>query len=537
MKKNIKNITLALVAALGLTACVQDLNHKPIDPSVVAEADALALFNKCYGTFGLTGNGNSGDVDGIDEGTSAFYRMMFELNEFPADGGFWNWYNDVGVNEIYSISWTQDNTLVQGLYCRFYFDITLCNHFLELYADSKEADMQQMCAEVRWIRACNYYYLLDMFQDVAFCEKVSKDSPKQIKRADLYAWLETELLDLVNVLPATRANAYRVDAHAAEFLLMRMYLNAEVYTGTAQWQKAADYAAMIMSAYELSPVYRDMFCGDNDPLQNPDACKEFVFSIYQNGQYTQMYGGSRFLVSGSRDAKNLPFGISDSWSCWRSTKTLLNCWFTDEEIVAVKSDAANEKYYDETVIPTMADDDRAIFSQSTISGQEVDVTPMMKNWPKVAGDNGGTFSNSWTICKWTALYHDGTASVNAATEYPDTKIPLLRASEAYLTYAEAVLRGANGSKGTAQDAVMALRNRAHATRSYTASLDNLLDEWQREFYSEGRRRTDLVRFGKFVSEDMLWEGKTGGKDARFNVYPLPAADVTANENLTQYLGY
>ncbi len=162
---------------------------------------------------------------------------------------------------------------------------------------------------------------------------------------------------------------------------------------------------------------------------------------------------------------------------------------------------------------------------------------MMKNWPKVAGDNGGTFGNSWTICKWTALYHDGSFSVNAATEYPDTKIPLLRASEAYLTYAEAVLRGANGSKGDAQSAVDVLRNRAHATGAYTATLDNLLDEWQREFYSEGRRRTDLVRFGKFVSGDMLREGQTGAKDARFNVYPLPAADVTANENLTQYLGY
>ena len=125
--------------------------------------------------------------------------------------------------------------------------------------------------------------------------------------------------------------------------------------------------------------------------------------------------------------------------------------------------------------------------------------------------------------------------------FPDTDIPFLRLAEAYLTYAEAVFRGAPATNGTAEDAIKALRNRANNTSSFTLSADFLLDEWSREFYAEGRRRIDLVRFGQFAGPTATrnWENRGGAKssdaaktmDKKFNIFPLPLADVTANENL------
>lgn len=543
--RNLKNIALALIAMCGLSACVHNLNTTPIDPSVNTEVDRDALFNKVYGTFGMTGDGKSGDVDGIDEGTSAFYRMMFELNEFPADGGFWNWYNDAGVSEIYNLSWKSTNSLVAGLYYRLYFDITLCNHFIEKFGEDSDPDVQDMIYETRWVRAVNYYYLLDMFQDVPFADKVSAEHPKQMKRAELFAWLEKELLDLEDKMPAVKKNPYRADKYAATFMLMRLYLNAEVYTGTPKYTEAAAKAAEIMkSPYTLSPVYKEMFMADNDLALNPSACSEFVFSIYQDGKFCSMYGGSWFLVSGTRDSKLKPWGTADSWSCWRSSTTLfVGPWFTEEDAKNIKTLATTAGYAcaNEDVLPILAKDDRCMLSAyDTIGWDATNINKALDatKTGAVAGDNGGTFDFCWAICKWTNMRHDGTMSPNAATKMPDTDIPLLRASEAYLTYAEAVLRGGTACNGTAQDAIDQLRARAHATNPYTATLDNLLDEWQREFYSEGRRRTDLVRFGKFTSGDYIWEGK-GNKalDDRYNVYPLPNADVVANKNLEQYLNY
>ena len=99
----------------------------------------------------------------------------------------------------------------------------------------------------------------------------------------------------------------------------------------------------------------------------------------------------------------------------------------------------------------------------------------------------------------------------------------------------------NAVNGTAENAIKALRDRAHNTQAFTLSESFLLDEWQREFYAEGRRRTDLVRFGQFAGETatLNWEGRGGANsgdapksiDKKFNIFPLPLADVTANDNL------
>jgi hypothetical protein len=121
-------------------------------------------------------------------------------------------------------------------------------------------------------------------------------------------------------------------------------------------------------------------------------------------------------------------------------------------------------------------------------------------------------------------------------------------ADVYLMYAEAVLRGGSGGDAaTALNYVNMIRERAYGDEggNITAadlSLDFILDERAREFYWEAQRRTDLIRFGKFTGDDYLWEWKGAVKngrsiDQKFNIYPIPAADVIANPNLTQNSGY
>ena len=117
---------------------------------------------------------------------------------------------------------------------------------------------------------------------------------------------------------------------------------------------------------------------------------------------------------------------------------------------------------------------------------------------------------------------------------------MFRLAEAYLTYAEACLR--TGETAPAIEAVNCLRRRANAPEITSLDEESLLVEWAKEFWCEGRRRTDLIRYGQFAgtSSTMTWEGHKAGKDAKYNVYPIPAKDVTANENLkgiNEEIGY
>ncbi len=568
-------IFFAALLGIGITAC--SLDRTPLDPNTDTTFNKDAVFAKCYATFGTTGQkgpDGSGDVDGIDEGTSSFYRMFWELNEFCTDEGWWIW-NDVGLADIRTLTWSSSNDLVYGLYSRLNFDITLCNSFLDKTVDYTDAETLAQRAEVRMLRAINFYYLLDMFYTVPFSLTVSPNKPMPTTRKDLFAWLEKECLELASdpyiIQAGQRTNKYRVDQACAWFLLMRLYLNAEVYNesalgardGGARYADAKLYSKKLMeSSYKLHgydkssnkaidlaaertddhvyfSAYQQLFMGDND---NNGAQDEAIFLIYQDAIHCLNWGGSRFLVSAFRDANYVPFGSTDTWSCFRSSPEFVYYW--------VDRTKASSIALNEYQMPVALGDDRAIMASKTTAGKKMTLT----------GNEAADLYASWSVLKFTGIYstsktttlkdiHGNDSIVEAPwiwaspvgePKWPDTDIPLFRLAEAYLTYAEACLR--TGETAPAIEAVNCLRRRAHAPEITSLDEESLLVEWAKEFWCEGRRRTDLIRYGQFAgtSATMTWEGHKAGKDAKYNVYPIPAKDVTANENLkglNEEIGY
>ena len=556
---------LVLGVALGLSACVHNLDVTPNDPNSIQYFDQDGVFSKIYATLATTGQkGPDGDrdVEGIDEGVSAFVRMIFELQEFPTDEGWWIWDGDAGLPDLRVISWTSVNPLVSGIYYRLYFDISLCNHFLEK-ADVSTEKGQAQAAEVRFIRALNYYYLLDMFGSVPFTTKVSSEAKPQYTRQQLYSWLETELKELETVLPAQRLSDYRVDKVAAQLLLARLYLNAEVYTGTAQWAEAEQYADLVInSQYKLHmtstagnySAYQELFMGDNH-LYIGGNNGEGILNIYQDGIMTQCWGGARFMCCAFRDQGYNYFGSSDTWSCFRTSPEFIAKWvdldeasmdttYLNDKGKTVKRHIAKPAYrQDEFHMPAVMNDDRAILCGWKGNGA-ADTLEMNGTM------NNGTFYDCWSVLKWTGRYsiqaQDAPTNIAGhSNDWPDTDIPFLRVAEAYLTKAEAM--GRQGNWGTAKDLLnTTIRARANAKPLETLDEDVMLDEWCREFYCEGRRRMDLVRFGQFAGPTATrhWEGRGGAKsgakvvslDAKYNIFPLPQSDVIV-QGLKQAEGY
>jgi len=157
----------------------------------------------------------------------------------------------------------------------------------------------------------------------------------------------------------------------------------------------------------------------------------------------------------------------------------------------------------------------------------------------------GNFNDGYAITKWKNVTSTGVAGSDAT--YCDTDFLLFRLADVYLMYAEAVLRGGGGSQALALQYVNDIRTRAYGDISGNIgagdlTLDFILDERGRELYWEATRRTDLIRYGKFTGGTYLWPWKGGIKNgtstaAFYNLFPLPAADVSANPNLIQNTGY
>jgi len=159
-------------------------------------------------------------------------------------------------------------------------------------------------------------------------------------------------------------------------------------------------------------------------------------------------------------------------------------------------------------------------------------------------DKWGTFTNGFAVTKFNNIYSDGGASHDA--QYVDTDFFFFRVAEAYLSYAEADAR-LNGGQATEDglEKLNAVRARAHARALQSADLRTICDEWSREFYFEGRRRSDLIRFGYYGGNTSYTWTYKGSADvyegtpfpAYRNVFAIPTTDIVANGNLTQNTGY
>jgi hypothetical protein len=527
MKYNMNKIIIAAIGlSLVLASCTKDLDRTPTNGTTVSSVYGTAAgykqaLAKAYSAFALTsssGPGNS-DIAGIDAGTSDFIRMYWNAQELSTDEAICAW-NDPGVPDFHNFNWTSANTLLTGLYNRSIYQITVCNDFIKNSTDAAvaangitgadAANIKHYRAEARFLRAYQYWVLMDLFANPPFVtenDPVGTYLPPQKKAADVFTFVESELKAIESDLAAPKTNEYgRVDQAAEWALLARMYLNALTYTGTARYTDAITYSGKVIAAgYSLNSSYKKLFMADNN-LNNP----EVILSINYDGVNTQTYGGTTFLINGALNSDLNPasFGVpSGGWGGNRSTKNL---------------PLAFPDY-------TGATDKRAMFGGT-----------------KIAIDAVSTFTDGLAVLKFTNKNSDGSNGASANGVFCSTDFPLFRLAEQYLIYAEAALRGGTGgTTATAIQYINLLRQRAYGNTTGNVSslaLSDVINERARELYWEGFRRTDLIRFGQFTSSSYLWPWKGGvasgtGVDSHFNIYPLPSTDIASNPHLVQNAGY
>jgi starch-binding outer membrane protein, SusD/RagB family len=518
-------ISLAVITALSLVSCSKDLNREPANTTtsgIVFSTDtgAKEALAKVYGAYGLTsstGSGNS-DLGGIDAGTSDFIRMLFYAQEFTTDEAVCAW-NDQGVPDLHNMSWTSADPILEGLYARIMYQVTVANSYIQQaskvsFTGQAATDLTHYVAEARFIRAFDYAEMMDLFGNSPFItdKEAIGTNPTYITRANLYNYVVSELrsLDSANSMVAARQNDFaRADQACVWALLARVYLNAQVYSGTADWTDAITYSSKVIASggYTLLQKYQNLFLADNGTSANTEQ----ILSIAYDGNSSQNYGGTTFIINAEIGGSMSPSAYGVPGGGWGGNRVTSN-------IISLYPDLTG------TV------DRRSLFYTS---GQTESIATI------------GTFNDGYPNVKFQNVTSTG-ATPAGASVYATTCFPLFRLAEQYLIYAEATLQGGSGGSQTlALQYFNALRQRAYGNNNgnvTSLTLQDILDERGRELVWECVRRTDLIRFGDFTSQSYLWPWKGGvasgtGVDSHYNIFPLSSTDVNANPNLTQNPGY
>lgn len=596
-----------LVPTFTLESCINDLDLLPTDPRSLTAADFSkdpegymnAVLADVYLQFATYGANGSASVQGFDGGMSSFQRAIFNLEEVPSDEADWLPTGDVDFATLQYGYISPANKALLGTYSRLTINITLCNDFIQTVNngyfglnDEQKAKAQEYIRQCRILRGGCYFYMLTLFGNVPYADENTPTGsvPQQLSRTEVYNRVVADLEEVSSeYVDGSKPYYGFVGKDACDAILVKLYLNAGVFTGTPAWDKCLAKANAIINRLKgsgfqnsgLAPHYHSLFAGNNQQyaLGGTNAINENIWIIPSSEETLKNYSGSTLLIEGFIASQGV-----------QETLTLPDP--NDYETTA-EYNKALDKYNEEadwkkTVSYTYAGVDYSFnpevkgwcinswynVAQSgwkCMTAREQFVKKFawldadcsqsndirVKNWMTSAFgfditngilDQEHFGSNGYLPMKYTNYNLDANgqpmpigAGTDKGADCANADYVVIRLAEIYLSAAEAILNGA-GSKADALKYVNLIRNRAglNSWNDSDLTLESLQDERARELYTENNRRTDLIRYGKWIS-GYTWNWKAGvveGADLPQSclLYPLPSSIVTL-ANYEQNPGY
>lgn len=504
MKNKILFIELLVLIALVLGSCtnLDEEIYGSLSPDNYYQTDEEAL-SSVVGVYQKVS-----DVVSIG---AAWRPSVLGTDEFwvPArtnggwyDGGIWIEYAEHNV--------TPTNELNRRAWVSIFGMIGAANAVIQSLEESPNADnLKALIAETRGLRAFAYFYAMDFWGNVPIFTDARVDPnnlPSTDSRADVFDFVVTEMLaaaqDLPSVNDVNRTEYYpRFTKEAIYTALATIYLNAEVYAGSAHWSDVIDMCDKVIntSAYSLQPSVGDCFLSTNE--NNSEIISAFSIDPTKNA------GNNQFILytnhSLDKEKYNLSFGPADGYS-------------TGDEAVNRYEDGDDRKSLIEYGPQYYLNGDPLEYPDGT----QLVLIPIQDI--RAAGNDEG-----YHVLKYSPI---GTtwSGYNA-----DNDLVLNRYSDILLMKAEALFRTNKASE--ALPLVNQVRERSNASTLSSLTLQDLEDERAREFIWEGQRRRDMIRFGDYFTG--TWAFKTTQTETWRGLYPVPEEQLTANPNLDQNPNY
>jgi len=546
MKKNIyrsiaRGFTLAFILILSSCTTLENENFS----TIVAEDfhptnDDVAA---------LIGSGYTGWRE-----TLLLWNGIWRTQEVTADEiiipGRPNGWVDGGIyKRIHQHDWyKEDDNVLQG-WNRTYNGITKCNqliyqvetNFIPLGSAAKTKTL----AELKVLRASYYYILLDLYGNVALSTDFNVPEgylPPQATRQEIYNFVVSEILNNINDLDdlsvSTKTEFYgRFNKWAAYTLLAKVYLNAQVYTGTARWTEciAACQAVIDSGKYSLEANQKNVFITEN---QNSS---EIIFGLAIDGKYTTEWNQFDIHLQTLQPANQATYNLKlTPWGGMCATPQFIESFDPDDS--RLKDNFIYGPQYSSTGVALKC-------TMGAYAGQPlsyINVVPNIDTSEEIHGYRFGKFeiakgsnnilSNDFPLFRYADILMmkaECLLRTNKADEAAQI-VTQIRQRAFLANPAKAVVTGAQLLAGSVYD--YGRRDTYQTTHEGGANIQygRFLDELAWEFNQEGRRRQDMIRFGVFTTKS--WFSHNASADYR-KLYPIPQAAMLTNGNLKQNTGY
>lgn len=500
-----KILSILVLTAFFSTSCT-DLDEKLYDKVTTDDygktaAEIQTIVGGAYATL-------RGFNDSDKGGTISFptCEYVFFLEECASDEATiptrgTDWYDGGRYQQIQYHTWNANNIMILSAWKYCYQGIANVNSIIYQVDKSNLTDDDKAIvkAELRGIRAYYYYQLLDQFGSVPIVTSFEESElPAKSSRADVFKFVEDELKDILDKLPSTiRYGGFT--QNVANSLLARLYLNAEVYTGTPRWQDCIN-ASEKVTGYILESDYFTSFKTKNE------TSREIIFAI----PYDHKEGTVGNYLASMTFHYNQRFAFSTTGAYpWCGN--------------GISAQPGLYSSFDENDVRR----------GSLLIGEQKNLA----TGATVMMDNGNPLIYTEDFTKYTnALQNEGARlfkyQIQADDQWErDNDWVLIRYAEILMMKAEANFR--LGFAANALIYVNEIRNRAGLPSLTTLTLESLDTEWKHEFVFEGLRRTTNIRFGTFFQP--WWE--KGVTPAFRGVYPIPQTVLDLNPNLKQNPDY
>ena len=525
----------SLIALVLVTSCTKLDEKKLLYDTVISEnfyktdAELASAVGAAYSPlFGFGGNNHMIPLNEVttDE------MVVPQRGPDWGDGGHWVRLQTHTYNKT-------DPTPNNGWnFC--YSGISTCNKLLLILATSTSSNAPAYIAELKGLRAIYYYWLLDMFGNVPIVTDFSNTTPPAKKtRAEVYAFVETELTSSLAALPIAGPQdgpLYgRVTKYVVQAALAKLYLNAQVYTGTTQWDKciAACDAIINGGKYALSPNYTDIFNRTN--TGNPEIIWAVPYDGVKAGGFNMDMMTLSYLNQSTYNINSQP---------WNGFATIQEFYQSYIDPVQNPGPQGTVIGVDPAGTPTTGTLDKRMLNNFLVGPQFASNGTRLSDGGADATDPDGPpltftpyinqlFPNAWRqsgarIGKWNFY--------NGMTSNLDNDWAIFRYADILLTKAEATARKNNNWN---DPVTLALLNQVRTTHGGVTAFATLTAatfaaERAREMFAETFKRQDMIRFGTYNG---AWRFHTADADTHVNIFPIPETQLNANKNLTQNPGY
>lgn len=448
---------------------------------------------------------------------------------------------------LHEHKWSTDDEHVNDIWSNFYAGINNCNRIIyqvESGSIPVTDEKEEIIAELKVLRASYYYILCDLYGNIPIITKYDIPDgfvPEQSTRQQVFDFIVSEIKDNIPLLSSENGGVMygRFNQWAAWALLAKIYINAEVYTGTPQWNECIEACNEIIGSnlFDLDPNQRDVF------LVNNENAKEMIFAIPFDNKYVNDFNTTSLFIQSLQPENQATYKMTEApYGGICATPQFINT-FDSDDVRYQENWIKGDQY--------SAEGDILICTMGAYSGKPlsyINEVPSIAESEEVHGFRYGKFeiemgsrkqqSNDWPLLRYAdilmmkaeALLRSGHENDAAAI------VTKVRERNFNATPEKAAVTGADLLKGSCYD-----YGRRDNLVSPTAEGGNdvaygrMLDELGWEFNQEARRRQDMIRFGVYTTKSWLSHNATH-EDFR-TILPIPRSQLEKNPNLKQNPGY